>query len=128
MWTPEEGAFYSLYKAKNKDDIVKTINCCNPTLRMGKYSIISSIMLSPHISFDEKKEIITTLLSQNYVPTKADIKLNLFETWERCAKKKIIENIYLLFWIDAQGISLRQLQQEIVQSTTLIAFNTESLL
>src|SRR5260221_12184580 len=45
MWIPEEGAFHSLYRAKNKDDIIKTMNYCNPTLRMGKYSIVSSIIL-----------------------------------------------------------------------------------
>ena len=92
MWTPEEGAFHSLYEAKNKKDIITIINYCNPSLRMDEYSILSSIMLSPNISFQEKKEIIAPLL-QNYTPTDADKRINHLETLERCEKKGIAQPV-----------------------------------
>jgi hypothetical protein len=89
MWTAEESAFHSLYEAENKNDIILITNYCNPSLRMEKYSILSSIMLAPNIIFQEKKEIITQLLSQNYIPTRADKEINSIETQERCQKKGI---------------------------------------
>lgn len=127
MWTPEEGAFHYLYEAANKKGLDTILSCCNPNLRMSKYSIISSIMLSPHISFEEKKEIIVTLSSQNYVPTKADIKLNLFETWKRCKEKNIIQNIFL-FIMHNQDNLLLQLPQELMQPIAQHTFYSESLL
>jgi hypothetical protein len=127
MWTPEEGAFHYLYQAKNRKDLDTIINLCNPSLRMGKYSILSSIMLSPHMSFQEKKEIIARLLSQNYVPTNADKKLNLLETWDRCAEKKIIEKICLFMWHN-QNNAFQELAKKMILSITHTAFNLESLL
>ncbi len=128
MWTPEDGAFHSLYKAENKDDAITITLHCNPTLRMGEYSILSSIILAPNISFKDKKEVMITLLSQNYIPTNADKKLNLLALWEQCTKKKIIKNIWLFMWGYNQGSSLQTLPQETVQSIIHLAFNTESLL
>jgi hypothetical protein len=130
MWTSEEGAFHNIYEAKNKEDLTKIMNHCNPTLRMDEYSILSSIMLSPCISFHEKKETIANLLPHNYTPTIADIKLNLLETWDRCEEKKIIHSICLLLWIYTLNDLPQQLQfpKDSIQTIAQLIFNTESLL
>jgi hypothetical protein len=136
MWTPEEGAFHNIYEAKNKQELNKIINHCNPALRMDEYSVLSSIMLSPYISFHEKKETIANLLPHNYTPTIADIKLNLLETWDRCERKKIIQKICLFIWMHNSNLiwthtkkyRLQQTQKDIIQTIARLTFNTESLL
>lgn len=104
MWNPEDNAISSLYTANNKNNILTILDSCQPTFRIGEHSILSSIMLCPNISSQEKKEIIAILLSQNYIPTEADKKLNALETYERCKEKENKNPI------------------------SLITFNTESLL
>jgi hypothetical protein len=127
MWTPEECTPHDIYTAKNRDDLTQIINWCNPSVRMGDYSVIGILMLS-QLSLQEKKEIISTLLSKNYIPTTADKKLNLLGTWERCEEKKIIKNIYLFKSIYTHNIFLQQLPQDIIHIIMQLMFNTESLL
>ena len=127
MWTPEEGAFHSIYKAKDINDIKIIINCCNPSLRMGNYSLLGILTLT-QITISEKKEIISQLLSQNYTATKADKKLDIPGTWERCKEKAIIQKIsWFLCWYSYNDL-FQKLPKEIIHTIVRDLFYTESLL
>lgn len=130
MWTPHNNAGNSIYKAENDTELKQIIACCSdPNMRIHRtYSILGAIILNPNIPFQEKKTVISMLLSQSYRPTTTDKELDLVRIWEQCEKKEIIKKRGLFIWMHAQNNLLQQLPQEIIRSIAQLMVDTEGSL
>lgn len=90
MWNPKDNAFHSIYTAKNKVNLTKIVHCYNPKRHIHGYSALGITILSPHISFQEKSEIIQIMYPFGFTPTSNDTELAFLEWWERIPFDKIM--------------------------------------